>query len=183
MFEQGVVFKPSVFAITRCSLCSFVFLIPISSYLCHPSFYRCFYTWSRCPSVQVCPKSCPSPARKSILAIVDIKVWRTLHKWLLLPLGWSIWLPQEFSYYFISLFNLPDTGLLPDAIFCARGRSLNRIKVFNRRIFCISTVAMHRFQKHPKTMWENTMAGHAWPSYFPTPCVKDWASRVYGGFM
>ena len=32
-------------------------------------------------------------------------------------------------------------------------------------------------------MWENTMAGHAWPSYFPTSCVKDWASRVYGGFM
>ena len=30
----------------------------------------------------------------------------------------------------------------------------------------------------PKTMWENTMARHAWPSYFPTSFLRDFGAKV-----
>ena len=54
-----IVFKASVFAITRCSFCEM----------------------SRCPSVQVCPKSSPFPVWNSILAMIHIKVWQSFHIW------------------------------------------------------------------------------------------------------
>ena len=96
---------------------------------------------------QVCPKSCPSPVKKSILAIIHINVWRTLQKWLLLQkpcLGAFYEANPRFEVsdclksshnHFTSLFNLHGTGLLPNAIFSARGWSPNHKRVFNRIIF------------------------------------------------
>ena len=70
-----IVFRASVFAITRCSLCSF-FMLSATHRFTIP-----FYEMSRCPSVQVCPKSSPFPVWNSILAMIHIKVWQSFHIW------------------------------------------------------------------------------------------------------
>ena len=70
-----IIFRASVLAITRCSFCSF-FMHMATHHCTIPSAQ-----WSRRPSVQVCPKSCPFPVRNSIFAMIHIKVWQSFHIW------------------------------------------------------------------------------------------------------
>ena len=106
-------FFPVFLLPTECPLCCFFMTVSI-----HTSTIS-FTKRSRCPSVQISPEPSAFPVIKTILTIVNIKEWQTLHKWLLLqkPRPWGFSMNQMRGLKYLIISNAFKTMALASSIF------------------------------------------------------------------
>ena len=114
-------FFPVFLLPTECPLCCFFMTVSI-----HTSTIS-FTKRSRCPSVQISPEPSAFPVIKTILTIVNIKEWQTLHKWLLLqkPRPWGFSMNQMRGLKYLIISNAFKTMALASSIFSRSNRFRN----------------------------------------------------------